>query len=334
LNIKLLKILIGAKKIFAETLPPGKQQGPPPPPGEIDNCKPNFITSQDSCWSALQNLEEITKKFQRCNLEKMAIDQLFWDCEQNMITSLKSFVRKTEENQQKYSRNFNSRLNEAISAKEEHSRNYDRLLSDQTKNYTAEIKSIASLAGNLKNYETKFTATDLRFQQMTDKVASLQDKILKSSIEMEKLKTSLTKYKEKCFFNVGINKDEFPSREETIKFTLEGAMSSPCGYDKNSGVFTVEKPGLYLFAITLSRTTYAETSVQLRVDQQNICHTYHRYDQYTNSGNYLYIKDTLTCTTIQDLKVGQKVDVYLRSGSLVHFKDYFPSNQFQGVLLR
>ena len=39
-----IKILIGAKKCIAETLPPGKQQGPPPPPGEIDNCKPNFIT--------------------------------------------------------------------------------------------------------------------------------------------------------------------------------------------------------------------------------------------------------------------------------------------------
>ena len=72
-------------------------------------------------------------------------------------------------------RNFNSKLDKAISAKEEHSRNYDRLLSDQTKNYTAEIKSIASLAGNLKNYETKFTATDLRFQQMADGMASLQD---------------------------------------------------------------------------------------------------------------------------------------------------------------
>ena len=72
-------------------------------------------------------------------------------------------------------RNFDDRLNKAISAKEEHSRNYDRMLSDQTKNYTAEIRSIASLAGNLKNYESKFTAADLRFQQMADKMAALQD---------------------------------------------------------------------------------------------------------------------------------------------------------------
>ena len=72
-------------------------------------------------------------------------------------------------------RNFDDQLNKAISAKEEHSRHYDRMLADQTKNYTAEIKSIASLAGNLKNYESKFTAADLRFQQMADKMASLQD---------------------------------------------------------------------------------------------------------------------------------------------------------------
>ena len=40
----------------------------------------------DSCWVALQNLEEITKKFQRCTLEKLSMDQLFWECESNMIT--------------------------------------------------------------------------------------------------------------------------------------------------------------------------------------------------------------------------------------------------------
>ena len=101
-------------------------------------------------------------------------------------------------------------------------------------------------------------------------------------------------------------------------------MSSPCGYDKNTGVFTVETPGLYLFAITVSRLTSSKTSVQIRVDQQNMCQTYH------SSGD----SDTHTCTTIQDLKVGQKVDVYLKSGSLNHFSDYFPSNQFHGVLLR
>ena len=47
----------------------------------------------DSCWVALQNLEEITKKFQRCTLEKLSMDQLFWECESNMITRRVDFQR-------------------------------------------------------------------------------------------------------------------------------------------------------------------------------------------------------------------------------------------------
>ena len=81
----------------------------------------------DSCWVALQNLEEITKKFQRCTLEKLSMDQLFWECETNMITrpvhfqkikmlpylckkkltfvkSVKNFIRSVEKKQEDYSR--------------------------------------------------------------------------------------------------------------------------------------------------------------------------------------------------------------------------------------
>ena len=80
----------------------------------------------DSCWVALQNLEKITKKFQRCTLEKLSMDQLFWECESNMITrmvhfqklkmlpdidkkltlikSVKNFIRSVEKKQDDYSR--------------------------------------------------------------------------------------------------------------------------------------------------------------------------------------------------------------------------------------
>ena len=82
--------------------------------------------------------------------------------------------------------NFDNKLNKAISAKEEHSRHYDRLLAAQTTNFTAEIKNIASLADDLKNYDSKFAeidtaqtkmrdTNDLKFQKMADKIASLQD---------------------------------------------------------------------------------------------------------------------------------------------------------------
>ena len=88
----------------------------------------------DSCWVALQNLEEITKKFQRCTLEKLSMDQLFWECESNMITrrvhfpkinmlpdlskkkltfvkSVKNFIRSVEKKQEDYSRLRYKKLN-------------------------------------------------------------------------------------------------------------------------------------------------------------------------------------------------------------------------------
>ena len=65
-------------------------------------------------------------------------------------------------------RSFNQKLGEAISAQEEHSKNYDRLLTAQTNNYTNEIKTIANMADNLKNNES-------RFQKMAGKIVSLQE---------------------------------------------------------------------------------------------------------------------------------------------------------------
>ena len=65
-------------------------------------------------------------------------------------------------------RSFNQKLGEALSAQEEHSKNYDRLLAAQTSNYTTEIKTIANLAENLKNNES-------RFQKMAEKIVSLQE---------------------------------------------------------------------------------------------------------------------------------------------------------------
>ena len=65
-------------------------------------------------------------------------------------------------------RSFNQKLGEALSAQEEHSKNYDRLLAAQTSNYTNEIKTIANLAENFKN-------NDSRFQKVADKIVSLQE---------------------------------------------------------------------------------------------------------------------------------------------------------------
>ena len=65
-------------------------------------------------------------------------------------------------------RSFNQKLGEALSAQEEHSKNYDRLLAAQTSNYTTEIKTIANMADNLKNNE-------LRFQKVAEKIVALQE---------------------------------------------------------------------------------------------------------------------------------------------------------------
>ena len=65
-------------------------------------------------------------------------------------------------------RSFNQKLGQALSAQEEHSKNYDRLLAAQTSNYTTEIKTIANLADNLKNNES-------RFQKVAEKIVSLQE---------------------------------------------------------------------------------------------------------------------------------------------------------------
>ena len=65
-------------------------------------------------------------------------------------------------------RSLNKKLGEALSAQEKHSKNYDRLLEAQTSNYTNEIKTIANLAENLKNNES-------RFQKLAEKIVSLQE---------------------------------------------------------------------------------------------------------------------------------------------------------------
>ena len=102
-------------------------------------------------------------------------------------------------------------------------------------------------------------------------------------------------------------------------------MSAPCGYDRTTGVFTVKIPGLYMFTINVLRDSNSQSSAQIRIDQKNVCHTY----SYKGGNN-----DTNTCTTIQFLKTGQKVDVYLRDGTLTQVWEAFPSNQFHGVLLQ
>ena len=103
-------------------------------------------------------------------------------------------------------------------------------------------------------------------------------------------------------------------------------MSAPCGFDKNSGVFTVPQDGLYLFTYNLVKYMKTSFYAQIRVDGVSVCQTF--------SPEYEYWGHSTSCSTIQNLKSGQTVDVFLKNGKISHLGHDYTDNQFHGVLLQ
>ena len=110
------------------------------------------------------------------------------------------------------------------------------------------------------------------------------------------------------------------SAAKTVQFPNFGAMSQPCGYNKDTGVFTVSVEGLYQF--TFNVIQYGTGIVQLRVDGKVVC------SRYSNESY-----NPASCSTIQQLRIGQTVDVYLKSGN-IYYGSLKEENTFHGVLLK
>ena len=98
-------------------------------------------------------------------------------------------------------------------------------------------------------------------------------------------------------------------------------MSQPCGYNKDTGVFTVSVEGLYQFTFHVLQISNGYT--QLRVDGKVVCQ---RYSPQRGS-------DAVSCSTIQHLRIGQTVEVYLSSGK-IGWASLKEDNTFHGVLLK
>ena len=125
-----------------------------------------------------------------------------------------------------------------------------------------------------------------------------------------------------CFFNAAAP-EEYQHATKTVQFPNLGAMSQPCGYNKDTGIFTVEIEGLYLLTFHVHIYNGNHCYIGLRVDGKVVC------ERYSSQSGY----EAVSCSTIQQLRIGQTVDVYLTHGKIFYAR-LKEDNTFHGVLLK
>ena len=128
-----------------------------------------------------------------------------------------------------------------------------------------------------------------------------------------------------CFFNYGSSFTKLESATY-IKFDEAVGKSDDCGYSTTTGLFTVQIPGLYHFTTQVLTHDHGNTGVEIRVDEQPVCETF--------AVSTKTFSDSISCSTVQMLKVGQKVGVYLKYGQLHAAYLTDQDNQFHGFLIK
>lgn len=156
-------------------------------------------------------------------------------------------------------------------------------------------------------------------QQKIEVLISITFQFFKHKLDIR----ATCRLKPMCFFNVGAEKS--PAVGNILTYTKDYGSSEACGMDKSTGVFTVSTEGLYHFSIHITRYTKEDTAIDIRIDNYSVCTAWSVFQEQTEYG------EGVSCSIVRLLKRGQKVDAYVRKGSLI---TNYLHNQFHGFLIR
>ena len=62
------------------------------------------------CWSAIKNLAETSKNYQKCIIERLTLSEMYFECENSITTGVKTFASKFYAGQKVYSKKYDTKL--------------------------------------------------------------------------------------------------------------------------------------------------------------------------------------------------------------------------------